>query len=82
MQDYNKAYREFTPYAPKEFSFPVDIFDKWGERIALLWTDGSTGEKFSFNELHLSAMGLGSYLSRHIVKNIITIFIEVELLRR
>ena len=30
--------------------------------------------------VYLSAMGLGSYLSRHVVKNIISIFIEVELL--
>jgi len=30
--------------------------------------------------VYLSAMGLGSYLSRHIVKNIISVFIEVELL--
>ncbi len=30
--------------------------------------------------LYLSAMGIGSYLSRHIVKNVISVFIEVELL--
>ena len=30
--------------------------------------------------VYLSAMGLGSYLSRHIVKNVIPLFIEVELL--
>jgi spermidine synthase len=30
--------------------------------------------------VYLSAMGVGSYLSRHIVRNIITVFIEVELL--
>ncbi len=30
--------------------------------------------------VYLSAMGLGSYLSRHIVKNVIEVFIEVELL--
>ncbi len=30
--------------------------------------------------VYLSAMGLGSYLSRHMVKNIISVFIEVELL--
>ena len=30
--------------------------------------------------IYLSAMGLGSYLSRHIVKNIIAVFIEIELL--
>jgi spermidine synthase len=30
--------------------------------------------------VYLSAMGLGSYLSRYIVKNVIAVFIEVELL--
>lgn len=61
MQDYKKAYREFSLYVPKEFSFPLDIFDKWGERAALVWTDGSIEEKFSFNELHhLSSMGAGA----------------------
>ena len=30
--------------------------------------------------VYLSAMGLGSYLSRHIVRNIISVFIEAELL--
>lgn len=30
--------------------------------------------------VYLSAMGIGSYLSRYIVRNIITVFIEVELL--
>ncbi|MBI5640713.1 MAG: polyamine aminopropyltransferase, partial [Nitrospirae bacterium] len=30
--------------------------------------------------VYLSAMGIGSYLSRYIVRNIISVFIEVELL--
>lgn len=30
--------------------------------------------------VYLSAMGIGSYLSRYIVRNVITVFIEVELL--
>jgi spermidine synthase len=30
--------------------------------------------------VYLSAMGLGSYLSRHIVRNVISVFIEVEML--
>ncbi|MDA8083498.1 MAG: polyamine aminopropyltransferase [Nitrospiraceae bacterium] len=30
--------------------------------------------------VYLSAMGLGSWLSRHIVRNVITVFIEVEML--
>lgn len=58
MQDYKKEYREFSLHVPEQFSFPLDIFDKWGERIALFWTDGSAEEKFSFNELRgLSSKG-------------------------
>ncbi len=61
MQDYKKEYREFSLCVPEEFSFPVDIFDKWGERTALFWTDGTTEEKFSFNELRrLSSKGAGA----------------------
>lgn len=61
MQDYEKEYREFSLCVPETFSFPLDIFDKWGERIALFWTDGSREEKFSFNELRgLSSKGAGA----------------------
>lgn len=61
MQDYEKEYREFSLHVPEKFSFPLDIFDKWGERIALFWTDGSREEKFSFNELRgLSSKGAGA----------------------
>lgn len=31
MKDYKKEYREFFLSVPERFSFPVDVFDKWGE---------------------------------------------------
>ncbi len=61
MRDYKKEHREFSLYVPEKFSFPLDVFDQWGEKSALFWTDGSREEKFSFNELRrLSAMGAGA----------------------
>ena len=61
MQDYQKEYREFSLRVPEKFSFPLDIFDKWGDRTALFWTDGSKEERFSFSELRdLSSKGAGA----------------------
>jgi acyl-coenzyme A synthetase/AMP-(fatty) acid ligase len=58
MQDYKKEYEVFSLRVPEEFSFPLDVFDKWGGRPALIWTDGSKEEKFSFDELRrLSSKG-------------------------
>jgi len=58
MKDYKKEYREFSLSVPERFSFPLDVFDKWGDRIALFWTDGTVEKKLSFNELKtLSSKG-------------------------
>ena len=46
MQDYSKEYKEFTLPVPDKFSFPLDVFDKWGERLALFWTDGIIEKNF------------------------------------
>src|SRR3989338_11103836 len=60
MKDYKKEYSEFSLPVPERFSFPLDIFDKWGERLALFWTDGATEKRFSFHELKfLSSKGAG-----------------------
>ena len=53
MKDYKKEYREFSLSVPERFSFPLDVFYKWGDRIALFWTDGTVEKKLSFNELKL-----------------------------
>jgi acetyl-CoA synthetase/medium-chain acyl-CoA synthetase len=61
MQDYKTEYREFSLHVPETFSFPLDVFDKWGEKTALFWTDGSKEEKFTFNEFRgLSSKGAGA----------------------
>jgi len=61
MKDYFKEYREFSLPVPERFSFPIDVFDKWGDKLALFWTDGSIDKRFSFNELKmLSSKGAGA----------------------
>src|SRR3989344_4446607 len=70
MKDYTKEYREFFLLVPERFSFPLDVFDKWGGRQApnqngsgqaLFWTDGSAEKRFTFNELKLlSSKGAGA----------------------
>ena len=62
MTDYEKEYREFSLQVPEKFSFPIDVFDKWEDRLALFWTDGITEKKFTFNELKiLSSKGAGAF---------------------
>ena len=53
MKSYEKEYRDFSLPVPEYFSFPLDVFDRWGERPALFWTDGVMERKFTFNELKL-----------------------------
>src|SRR3972149_10142620 len=61
MKDYNKEYAEFLLSVPERFSFPLDVFDKWGDAAALFWTDGDVEKRFSFNELKtLSSKGAGA----------------------
>jgi acetyl-CoA synthetase/medium-chain acyl-CoA synthetase len=62
MKDYRKEYREFSLSVPERFSFPLDVFDRWGDATALFWTDGVTEKRFSFNELKiLSSKGAGAF---------------------
>lgn len=61
MKDYWKEYKEFVLPVPDRFSFPLDVFDKWGDSPALFWTDGLIDRKFTFNELKtLSSKGAGA----------------------
>jgi len=53
MKSYAREYRDFSLPVPEYFSFPLDVFDRWGERPALFWTDGVMERKFTFNELKL-----------------------------
>lgn len=62
MTDYEREYRGFSLSVPERFSFTLDVFDRWGDRPALLWTDGVTEKNFSFNELKvLSSRGAGAF---------------------
>jgi len=62
MKNYEKEYKEFSFIVPEQFSFPLDVFDTWGDRLALFWTDGKKEKKFSFTELKvLASKGAGAF---------------------
>lgn len=62
MTNYEKEYREFSLHVPERFSFPIDVFDKWGDQLALFWTDGTIEKKLTFNESKLlSSKGAGAF---------------------
>ena len=59
-EDYERLRKEHSLVIPPEFSFPLDVFDKWGDGLCLFWTDGSTERKFTFSGMKtLSAKGAG-----------------------
>jgi acetyl-CoA synthetase/medium-chain acyl-CoA synthetase len=69
MTNYEKEYREFSLQVPEKFSFPIDVFDKWGDRLAFFWTDGTIEKKLTFNELKiLSSKGAGAFKNMNINK--------------
>jgi acyl-coenzyme A synthetase/AMP-(fatty) acid ligase len=51
MQSYEKEYRNFSLSVPGYFSFPLDVFDRWGKKRALFWTDGTIEKAFTFDAL-------------------------------
>ncbi|MBI4690560.1 MAG: hypothetical protein HY754_09895 [Nitrospirae bacterium] len=57
MNDYKKEYTNFSLPVPERFSFPLDVFDKWGDRLALFWTDGVKEKKISFADLPKTISG-------------------------
>ena len=62
MKSYEKEYRDFSLSVPQYFSFPLDVFDRWGERTALFLTDGTIDRKFTFDELKsLSSKYAGAF---------------------
>jgi acetyl-CoA synthetase/medium-chain acyl-CoA synthetase len=69
MRDYSKEYGEFSFPVPERFSFPLDVFDRWDEGLALFWTDGTSEKKLSFKDLTtLSAKGAAALLKAGIRK--------------
>lgn len=64
MKIYQEELRNFKLEVPERFSFPLDVFDKWGNRDALLWTNGEKIERFTFSDLsNLSSKLAGSLKS-------------------
>ncbi|MBZ4681770.1 acyl--CoA ligase [Thermodesulfobacterium sp.] len=51
LQYYYEVVRNFKLQVPEKFSFPLDVFDKWGSLPALIWTDGKEVKRFTFEEL-------------------------------
>ncbi|GAB6182852.1 acyl--CoA ligase [Thermodesulfovibrio hydrogeniphilus] len=51
IEQYYEEIRNFKIDVPEKFSFPLDVFDKWGDRTALIWTNGEEVKKFSFQDL-------------------------------
>jgi acyl-coenzyme A synthetase/AMP-(fatty) acid ligase len=62
MQSYEKEYRDFALSVPEYFSFPLDVFDRWGKKRALFWTDGINEKVFTFDALkELSSKAAGGF---------------------
>ena len=53
MNNYYEEYKGFSLRVPEQFSFPLDIFDKWDNGMALFWTDGKKERKVSFKEMKI-----------------------------
>lgn len=64
MKDYKKEYAGFSLPIPERFSFPLDVFDKWGDGLALFWTDGIEEKRLSFNELKIISSKCAGALKR------------------
>lgn len=70
MESYETAYRDFSLTVPQYFSFPLDVFDRWGNRTALFWTDGVIEKKFTFDALKsLSSKSAGALRSIEVKKS-------------
>ncbi len=51
LDKYYESIRNFKLEVPERFSFPLDVFDKWGDSKALIWTNGQEIKEFSFKDL-------------------------------
>jgi len=66
---YREIVKKFRLEVPKKFSFVLDVFDKWGKRPALIWTDGKEIKRFTFEELtKLSSKLAGGFKEKGINK--------------
>lgn len=62
FEKYYDEVKNFKINVPEKFSFPLDVFDKWKDSTALLWTDGESMKNFSFNELTILSSKLAGGL--------------------
>jgi len=69
MKSYEEEYKKFSLTVPEFFSFPLDVFDRWGERTALFWADGVRDRKFTFDKLKtLSSKSAGAFRKMKIAR--------------
>ena len=69
IKNYEKEYKEFSLRVPEQFSFPLDIFDRWDNGMALFWTDGEKERRVSFKEMKtLSSKGAAVFKKMGISK--------------
>lgn len=64
-KDFSRYYDEIKNFkleVPEKFSFPLDVFDRWGDSTALIWTDGNDMKKYYFNELTILSSKLAGGL--------------------
>ncbi|QER42011.1 acyl--CoA ligase [Thermodesulfobacterium sp. TA1] len=64
LQYYYEVVRTFSLEVPDKFSFPLDVFDKWGNLPALIWTDGKEVKKFTFEDLTILSSKLAGGLRK------------------
>lgn len=62
LKTYFEEFRNFRLTVPERFSFPLDVFDKWGDREALFWTDGDKVERYTFCKLTMLSSKLAGSL--------------------
>lgn len=62
MKQYYDELKNFKLDVPEKFSFPLDVFDKWDDATALIWTNGESTQRFSFKDLTILSSKLAGGL--------------------
>ena len=64
LKVYYDTIKNFHLEIPERFSFPLDVFDRWGKKLALIWTDGNELKKFTFEDLTIFSSKLAGGLKK------------------
>ncbi len=64
LKVYYDIIKNFHLEIPERFSFPLDVFDRWGKKLALIWTDGNELKKFTFEDLTILSSKLAGGLKK------------------